>query len=305
MPRGSDWFNFVYVNMAYLALIFVISIFLRLQEIRKNWPKYRCNPVYMPFADDVSKNFAYCVQNMQANYMGYLLQPIWTTISSMQSMAMDTMGSLQNFRKMIAFIRDSFGGIMGSVMGIFVNLIFEFQKITIAVKDSIAKLSGTMVTFMYMMDGVRMTLGSVWSGPPGQMVRSLCFHPETSVTLQGGEKKAMKDVSLGNVLSNGSRVIGTMCIANENEEALYSVPRLSNVPSSSVLFQSSVLVTGAHYLLNRDTGKYVKVRDHPDASLTSDSPPVFACLITDDHRIRIGDRDFWDWDDDAIPDKLR
>jgi hypothetical protein len=137
------------------------------------------------------------------------------------------------------------------------------------------------------------------------MVRSLCFHPETSVTLQGGEKKAMKDVSLGNVLSNGSRVIGTMCIANENEEALYSVPRLSNVPSSSVLFQSSVLVTGAHYLLNRDTGKYVKVRDHPDASLTSDSPPVFACLITDDHRIRIGDRDFWDWDDDAIPDKLR
>ena len=39
--------------MAYLALIFVISIFMRLQEIRKNWPKYRCNPVYMPFADDV------------------------------------------------------------------------------------------------------------------------------------------------------------------------------------------------------------------------------------------------------------
>jgi hypothetical protein len=302
MPRGSDWFNFIYVNMAYLALIFVISIFMRLQEIRKNWPKYRCNPVYMPFADDVGKNFAYCVQNMQANYMGYLLQPIWTTLSSMQSMAIGTMGSLQNFRKMISFVRFSFGGIMGSVMGIFVNLVFEFQKITIAIKDSIAKLSGTVVTFMYMMDGVRMTLGSVWSGPPGQMVRSLCFHPDTSVTLQGGEKKAMKDVGLGNVLNNGSRVIGTMCIANENEEALYSV---SSAALSSVLFQSSVLVTGAHYLLNSATGKYVKVCNHPDARLTSNAPPVFACLITDDHRICIGDHEFWDWDDDAIPDKLR
>ena len=297
MPRGSDWFNFVYVNMAYLALIFVISIFLRLQEIRKNWPKYRCNPVYMPFADDVSKNFTHCVQNMQANYMGYLLQPIWTTISSMPSMATDTMGSLQNFRKMIAFIRDSFGGIMGSVMGIFVNLVFEFQKITIAIKDSVAKLSGTVVTFMYMMDGVRMTLGSVWSGPPGQMTRSLCFHPETLVTLQDGEKKAMKNVCLGNVLNNGSRVIGTMCIANENEEAMFRVPIQSD--------GSSVLVTGAHYILNCNMGKYIRVRDHPDAVPVRDVPTEFACLITDDHKICIGDREFWDWDDDAIPDKMR
>ena len=297
MPRGSDWFNFVYVNMAYLALIFVISIFLRLQEIRKNWPKYRCNPVYMPFADDVSKNFTHCVQNMQSNYMGYLLQPIWSTISSMQSMATDTMGSLQNFRKMIAFIRDSFGGIMGSVMGIFVNLVFEFQKITIAVKDSVAKLSGTVVTFMYMMDGVRMTLGSVWSGPPGQMTRSLCFHPETLVTLQDGEKKAMKNVCLGNVLNNGSRVIGTMCIANENEEAMFRVPIQSD--------GSSVLVTGAHYILNCNMGKYIRVRDHPDAVPVRDVPTEFACLITDDHKICIGDREFWDWDDDAIPDKMR
>jgi hypothetical protein len=242
---------------------------------------------------------------MQANYMGYLLQPIWTTISSMQNMAIDTMDSLQNFRKMIAFIRDSFGGIMGSIMGIFVNLVFSFQKITIAIKDSVAKLSGTVVTFMYMMDGVRMTLGSVWSGPPGQMVRTLCFAPDTLVTLQGGEKKAMKDVGLGNVLSNGSRVIGTMIIANENEEALFRVPLRSDLALPTVLFQSSVLVTGAHYLLNRDTGKYVKVRDHPDARPTSDAPPVFACLITDDHRICIGDREFWDWDDDAIPNNLR
>lgn len=297
MPRGSDWFNFVYVNMAYLALIFVISILLRLQEIRKNWPKYRCNPVYMPFADDVSKNFTYCVQNMQSNYMGYLLQPIWGTISSMQSMATDTMGSLQNFRKMIAFIRDSFGGIMGSIMGIFVNLVFEFQKITIAIKDSIAKLSGTIVTFMYMMDGVRMTLGSVWSGPPGQMTRSLCFHPETIVTLQNGEKKPMRDLCLGNVLSNGSRIIGTMRIANENEETMFRFPIKSD--------GSSVFVTGAHYILNRNTCKYVKAKDHPDAVSTTVNPPEFSCLITHDHRICIGEHEFWDWDDDVIPDKMR
>jgi len=295
MPRGNDWFNFVYVNMAYLALIFVISIFLRIKEIRKNWPKYRCNPVYMPLADDVSKNFAYCVQNMQTNYMGYLLQPIWSTISSMQTMASDTMNGLQNFRKMISFIRGSFGGIMGAIMGIFVNLSLQFQKIMIAIKDSVAKIAGTLVTFMYMMDGVRMTLGSVWSGPPGQMTRSLCFDPDTLVTMQGGEQKPMKDVGLGNVLSNGSRVIGTMRIANENGETMFSVPTRTK----------SVLVTGAHYLFNDTTGKYVRVCDHPDATSTTTTLPVFACLITDDHLICLDNLVFWDWDDDAIPDNLR
>ena len=298
MPRGSDWFNFVYVNMAYLALIFVISIFLRLQEIRKNWPKYRCNPVYMPFADDVSKNFTTCVQNMQANYMGYLLQPIWGTISSMQAMGKDTMGSLQNFRKMIAFIRDSFGGVMGSIMGIFVNIVMKFQEITIAIKDSVAKLSATVLTFMYMMDGTRMTLGSIWSGPPGQMVRSLCFASETLIELKGGEKKMIKDLDLGNVLSNGSRVIGTMRISNENEESLY------HVPIGETVFDS-VLVTGDHYILNRETGKYVKVRDYPESVISSSSPSEFSCLITDDHRICIGKQTFWDWDDDMIPDGMR
>lgn len=298
MPRGSDWFNFVYVNMAYLALIFVIAIFMRLQEIRKNWPKYRCNPVYMPFADDVSKNFTTCVQNMQANYMGYLLQPIWSTISSMQSMGLDTMNSLQNFRKMIAFIRDSFGGVMGAIMGIFVNIVMKIQEISIAIKDSVAKLSATVVTFMYMMDGTRLTLGSIWSGPPGQMVRSLCFASETRIKLKNGDIKEMKDLDLGNVLSNGSRVIGIMRISNENEENLY------HIPIGETVFDS-VLVTGDHYILNIKTGKYVKVRNHPEAVVSSSCPSEFSCIITDDHRICIGKQVFWDWDDDMIPADMR
>ena len=148
-----------------------------------------------------------------------------------------------------------------------------------------------------MMDGVRMTLGSVWSGPPGQMTRSLCFHPETIVTLQNGEKKPMRDLCLGNVLSNGSRIIGTMRIANENEETMFRFPIKSD--------GSSVFVTGAHYILNRNTCKYVKAKDHPDAVSTTVNPPEFSCLITHDHRICIGEHEFWDWDDDVIPDKMR
>ena len=298
MPKGSDWFNFIYVNMAYLALIFVISIFLRIKYIRKNWPKYRCNPVYMPLGDDVGKNFAFCVQNMQSNYMGYLLQPIWYLLNSMQSMSFGAITSIQGFRKMIAFMRGSFGNILGAILGMFSNIVIQFRKIMIAVKDSMAKMSAVMVTFMYMMDGTRMTVGSVWSGPPGQMVRALCFSLDTSVTLKDGSVKKMKDVCLGDLLASGSRVIGTMRVANTHDETFFRIiPHMLNVPT--------VLVTGSHYVYNEHSGKYCKARNHPRAVATGIKDKEFVCLITDDHKICIEDLIFWDWDDDLIPSDMK
>ena len=38
--------------------------------------------------------FTFCVQNMQANYMGYLLQPIMHTLNSLQSISLGTITSI-------------------------------------------------------------------------------------------------------------------------------------------------------------------------------------------------------------------
>ena len=86
MPKGQDWLNFIYVNLGFVAQILIMYIYGQIKEIKENWPKYRCNPVYMPLSDDMSADFTYCIQNMQTDYMGYLLQPLTYLATSLTEM---------------------------------------------------------------------------------------------------------------------------------------------------------------------------------------------------------------------------
>ncbi len=57
MPSGKNWINFIYINLAF-AIFIAGSFYLNsIQEIRKNWPQYRCNPLYMPLSEDIEKDF--------------------------------------------------------------------------------------------------------------------------------------------------------------------------------------------------------------------------------------------------------
>ena len=69
MPSGKNWINFIYINLAFGIYIAGVFYFSQLAEIKANWPLYRCNPMYMPLADNVESNFTYCIQNMQSDYI--------------------------------------------------------------------------------------------------------------------------------------------------------------------------------------------------------------------------------------------
>ena len=88
MPTGQNWVNFIYINLGFLAQVLVMYYLTALIDIKKNWPEYRCNPIYMPLSDDIEADFTYCVQNTQINLMGYLLQPLTYLISSISWMKM-------------------------------------------------------------------------------------------------------------------------------------------------------------------------------------------------------------------------
>ena len=76
MPSGKNWVNFIYVNLAFAIYVGAIFYYSQVAQIKAQWPLYRCNPMYMPLADNMEENFVYCVQSMQTNFMGHLLQPL-------------------------------------------------------------------------------------------------------------------------------------------------------------------------------------------------------------------------------------
>ena len=49
---------------------------------------------------------------------------------------------------------------------------------------------------------------------------------------------------------------------------------------------------------NKVTNKFARVEHSSQATKTQQFSPILSCLITHDHRIRLGDQEFWDWEDD-------
>ena len=309
MPKGSDWTQFIYVNLGFVAQICAMYIFSSIAEIKQNWPLYRCNPMYMGLADDVNQNFVYCVQNMQTDFMGFLLQPLIYILSGLSDLGGTLADNMNLGRNMIGNIRGFFTTIIQSIFGVFVNLIIEFQKIIGGIKDLIGKVVGIMVTVMYIMDGSVKTMQSTWNGPPGEAVRTLsgaCFHPDTEINLLSGRTIKMSDADnhLGEYLENGSRIVASMKINNSDKlHKLYKISCLNKTQQQHPQQQQQqrdIFVTGSHHILH--AGKYILVKDCPFASIQHDiESTYFSCLITDDHNISVGPYTFWDWEDWLLP----
>ena len=295
MPSGSNWLNFVYVNIAFVIYMAGVFYYNQLAEIKEDWPKYRCNPMYMFLADNVEENFTYCVQNMQTGLMGYLLEPITFVTNSLTSQLGGFSEDIQNIRAMFDKIRTFFSSIVQNIFGVFLNLIIEFQRITIGIKDLMGKSIGIMVSLMYVMDGSIKTMNSTWNGPPGQMVRALgkCFHPNTTLLLQNQKLVSMKNIELGDVLEDGSIVETILKIDNrKNTEYFYKILDNSR--------DEYIFVTGSHLVYDESSNTFIKVENYHKAEKTNKKSDVLYCLITDTHKIQIGEQTFWDWEDHFI-----
>ena len=296
MPSGKNWVNFVYVNLAFVLYIAGVFYYNQVAEIKAKWPLYRCNPLYMPLADDVQSNFIYCIQSMQTNFMGYLLEPLTFITSSINYILGDFLDAINMVRAMFNKIRTFISSIIQSVFGVFLNLVIEFQKITIGIKDLIGKTIGIMTTLMYVIDGSVLTMQSTWNGPPGQLVKALgkCFYPNTTVKLQNGATKLMKDIDLGDILENGAVVESVLKIDNKRERnPLYVIYK-------GGVNEENIYVTGSHLVFDKKNNKYVKVENYSEAVLSKVETEWFSCLITSDHTIQIGSQLFWDWEDHFV-----
>lgn len=297
MPSLNNYLKLAYVNLGFIAQIAVMMYFTSIIEIKENWPIYRCNPSYWIFSDNVSTDFTYCVQNSQVNIMGYLLQPMTYLISSIGNSGNELSSNVNGIRQMLSTIRNFTSSIVENVFGVFLNIITEFQKMVISIKDMVGKLIGVVVSIMYILDGSIKTMTSAWAGPTGQLVRTIgsCFHPDTKIRLKNGNIHAMKNIPLGAILEDGSSVFSVMKINNfDRSTALYKLNKggVNNEP---------IYVTGEHYIFDINTNKFVQIKDYGDATKQTDiNCDYFSCLITTSKHIPIGNYLFWDWEDDEL-----
>ena len=82
-----------------------------------------------------------------------------------------------------------------------------------------------------------------------------------------------------------------MKIIKTEDDKLYKIPNGVN--------KGNIYVTGTHMVMYN--GEYIPVKDYPYATEeTNKDCEYFSCIITDDHKIQLGEHLFYDWDDDDV-----
>ena len=289
-----------------IVFIFLYSssaITVKLDEIKQDWPLYRCLPMAMPFASyfgsDPVENFSYCVGNIQKDMMGYFLNPIQYILGMITNQGGFLLERIQFIRKFMDYLRNMTSNLIGDTYGMLVNVIIQFQKLIIKVKDLVMKLMGVMMTMMYLVQGSVLTGRSVYNGPIGKVLRELCFSPDTPIKLQDGNIVKIKDIKLGDILENGSEVLGCLKLKGSKKNPYYKIW------SKELL--DYIYVTGSHKVCAVDkNGKisnpkflrnYINVDAYWKAKKTEIYSEELSCLITSNHQIKIGEHIFWDWED--------
>jgi hypothetical protein len=243
---------------------------------------------------------------MQSDYMGFLLQPINYNLALLGDIGGGLGDAVNNAREMFSNLRSSITDIIENVFGVFLNMVVEMQRLTINVKDMFGKMLGIMATMVHTLSGSVMTMQSMWSGPPGQLMKkAMCFKPDTMIQLINGEKREMNQLELGDLLEDGSRVEAVMRIINTYKdgtpiEAMYTIGRNETNTCSD-----NIIVSGSHLIKSDDLGNFIRV-DHIGTEMVNGCKvggydgicSELACLITDTHLIPIGGHIFHDWEDD-------
>lgn len=285
MPSFNDWVSFSYITAGFLIQFGIIFYLTSMLSIQDNWLENRCNPMYMPFADDIQSNFIYCIQNVQTNLMPYLLEPIHFILSLLTDFGGGISTSVNSMRGVMSSFVGNTTNIFVNIYGAFMGLIIAFQRIVLGIQDMINKLVGVVVTLLYIVQGTMDSMSSAWAGPPGQLVRALCFHPETQLRKKDGNYFLISNSNIGDELYDGSFITKVYRFENCKNEILYELSH-------------NIRVTGEHYIFYKN--KWIKVKNIPNIKQSMLKSDVLYCLETTSQNIHIQSYVFWDWEDDML-----
>lgn len=298
--NGYDITLTIVIILVFILLFLAPLLTVGIQKIKDNWVEYRCNPMVMPFAglfgEDPSQTFSFCIQSMLKDFMGFLLIPLQQAIKVIQKVGGGFETAINDVRKAISAIRSFVTQIIQAVFGVLLNILVEIQKLIINMKDLMAKLIGVMTTLLFMVYGSMEAMQSAWNGPPGQLMRALCFKSSTKLRLSNGDIKEISELDLGDTLKDGSIITGTLRMKNTTDEDFY---KLNNGEDGD-----SIFVTGSH-MIQDESGEFIPVKNHDDSIITNEKDEQLYCLMTSTNKIVIGERTFWDWNDDEVAKKFK
>ena len=169
---GGSVFMFAWLIIILVLFFHFTKINMRLEPVRQNWTKHRCNPLYMPFAGYIMKpkdtgwvkfagnNANFCINEIFTNIVSNFTNPIKFILYPILGMWKIILSALQSIRKMFKSIRDKLTMVVKNIMNRVASFVIVMQQIIISMRDLFAKAQGVAVAGLYTVLGSYYTLKS-------------------------------------------------------------------------------------------------------------------------------------------------
>ena len=280
------------VTIIVVAIIgFIIYYSDSIEEVKKNWAKYRCQPSIMPFAfiygHDTGENFQYCMGNIFQGSAMEIAGPFVGILGSITQTVSSTMNATNSLRQSVATMGGGINVIFQDFTDRIKNFFFQLRLSAIRMKNLLTRMYTILFSIMYMgLSG--MTAASNFGNTIlFSFLDAFCFPPETEIRVKGKGIIPLYKVKLGDILADGSRVTAKFHFAGQGQE---------------MVLLNKIQVSTNHYVLFQ--GKWIKAVDHPDAiPMGPYERNSLLCLNTDTHRIPIGSYTFRDYDEGEEADQ--
>jgi hypothetical protein len=284
-----------YWNVAYLSILTIIQIVIlfyviiggTISEILHNWPKYRCNPMIMPFASlyghDATENFNFCMKNIFNINAAAVLGPVYGLMSQFTDIAGTIANTANSFRYLIANLLNGMERLMASYRDRFQFLIYTLRMSYMKMMTLMGRLYGAFYAVIFMgLSGLK-AADNVANNDLVKFLLEFCFDPDTPIELFDGSVKKLSEVKIGDVLKK----------VDEKNPVVTSVFAFNGSKTPMVRI-GKTLVSKEHFTFHNDT--WIKAGDHPDA-VAADSIPELVCLNTDTHVLQLNGTIFADYDE--------
>jgi len=276
---------FIFLS-GWIAMLSVADI----EEVKRNWPKYRCRPNILPFAGfygyNTGENFTFCLNNMFGAELAEALGPVFGILSTIVTTLVTILQVANSLRIQLATM-------MGGINTVFQNFSDRFKQLVASVQQSayrmkllMGRLYGTFFAIIYMSIAGITTVDNFTKTILFDFLDTFCFDPDTLVEIKDKGTIPVKDVQIGDVfLKTGSKVTSTFAFDSDGQQM--------------VELPGAIIVSTNHYIYS--LGSWIQARDHPEAvskgRWEGGKERPLICFNTSDHRIPIGSYTFLDYDE--------
>jgi hypothetical protein len=281
---------FTLIQGAVLYFVFAGS---GIAEVARNWPKYRCSPLIMPFAGlyghDAGENFNYCMKNVFSANASAVLGPLYGIMANFTEVIGTVSNVANSFRLLIANLLNGMQNLMSSFRDRFQTILFSIRLSFLKIQSLMGRVYSTFYAVLFMGLSAIKAADNLAHNELVTFMMEFCFIPSTPIKLANGKTVPISMLQLGDALA----------------------PVLGEKPIVTSLFQfdgkktymvriGDIVVSSKHFVFYDPLGIWIEAGTHPLAT-PEPSHPLLYCLNTSTHTLRIGDFMFSDYDESSDP----